>query len=230
VVPSRVATSMGFPDSATVTVDIKDQQTVTVTLPLFVPHRGWYHAPRVTISTIYPLGLLRAWAHLDMDINVLAYPKPIPSSLPMTKVVSAQDTDDEPRTENAVLADIADDISHLRAYQQGDSLRQIAWKTYAKGQGLASKAYESVTVSEQQQWLDWYDFSGLNKEERLSRLCDCALQAEDKALLYGVKLPDQTIPLGSGQQHNHKILRALAVYECTPPDLSLKNKQKGSGE
>ncbi|ODS23726.1 hypothetical protein AB835_07460 [Candidatus Endobugula sertula] len=80
---------------------------------------------------------------------------------------------------------------------------------------MITKAYESVTTAKCQQWLDWHDFAGISTEGRLSRLCDCVLQSEAKELVYGLILPHKTISLGSGSDHQDKVLRELALYEKT---------------
>ncbi|ODS23727.1 hypothetical protein AB835_07465 [Candidatus Endobugula sertula] len=118
--------TLGFPGEPVVTVDIKSQHTETVVLPLTVSRRGWHHAERLVVSTIYPLGFIRAWAHLDMDANLLAYPQPIAADLPIAKVIAVTPNDHKESTDRLAVSDGVDDISHLRPYQQGDSPRYIS--------------------------------------------------------------------------------------------------------
>ena len=209
---------IGWNMSSLVMVDAIDSSSQLVTLWLPAPTRGCYRAERLTIMTRYPLGLIRAWATLDMDITLWVYPKPISSDLPQTHWI---DSDAHNHSHHEIQRTIAlnDDVSHLREYQAGDALSHIAWKTYAKGQGLATKVYENVQQRERQQWLCWDDFLGLPAEERLSRLCDCVLQAERKKILYGLVLPDQTIPLGMGSDHRYKALTALAIWGYSGDDV-----------
>jgi uncharacterized protein (DUF58 family) len=207
---------LGWNPLATVSVDIAAQQSTEVTLLLETPQRGWYRADRLTMASVYPLGLIRTWARLDMDVEFLVYPQPIVTPLPEASVVVVDNVDDanvDIEAEHLSSLALADDISHLREYQAGDSVKHIAWKSYAKGQGLATKVYESVAQAERQQWLSWDDFSGIDTEGRLSRLCHCVLQAEREQLNYGLQLPNKIIALGKGHQHQQRMLRELALFD-----------------
>lgn len=217
--------TLSFPDAPAVQINILPGQPQTVVLPLVVGKRGWYRAPRLNLSTVYPLGIMRAWSYLDMDARALVYPQQIAASMPVVKPTTVDS--DSAAEKIQVAADVADDISHLRDYQQGDSIRHIAWKTYAKGQGLATKAYESVTSAEQQQWLDWDDFSGFGTEARLSRLCYCAMNAEDHQQAYGLRLPTETIPVAKGEEHKRQVLKALALYG-QPVNADASNRKAGN--
>jgi len=53
-----------------------------VTLPLRVERRGLQRLPRLTIHTSWPLGLLRAWAFVETDQQLLVYPRPGPPAPP----------------------------------------------------------------------------------------------------------------------------------------------------
>ncbi|MFT5419952.1 MAG: hypothetical protein ACI9D5_000693 [Candidatus Endobugula sp.] len=205
--------TLGWSPLATVSVDIAAQQSTAVTLLLEAPQRGWYRADRLTIASVYPLGLIRTWARLDMDVEFLVYPQPIVTPLPAASLVRVENADNETLVEPLSSLALADDVSHLREYQAGDPVKHIAWKSYAKGQGLATKVYESVAQAERQQWLSWDDFSGIDTEGRLSRLCYCVLQAEREQLVYGLRLPNKTIALGNGHQHQQMILRELALFD-----------------
>lgn len=206
---------LSFPNAPAIYINVVAGQTQTVVLQLPVGQRGWYLAPRLTLSTVYPLGIMRAWSYLDMDIQVLVYPQPITADMPSIK--SAAVNDDNKAQQVLVSTNIAEDISHLRDYQYGDSPRHIAWKTYAKGQGLNTKAYENVIAAEQQQWLDWNDFTGIATEGRLSRLCHCVLTADQQQQAYGLRLPGSTTPIGSGANHRQEALAALALYGKPKP-------------
>jgi uncharacterized protein (DUF58 family) len=197
-----------------VVIDVQKNTSQIVPLWISPNHRGWYSAKRLRVFSTYPLGLLRAWSDLDMDVRLLVYPTPIESVLPDMHL-SANDATDE--LDDAVTVtmhthDAKEDVSHLREYRVGDSLKKIAWKSYAKGQGLATKEYEDQQIAKSEQWLLWDDFPGLGAEARLSRLCDCVLQAEEKNMLYGLKLPNYESLLGSGMTHKKLLLRALALF------------------
>lgn len=210
--------SIGWDGELATMVTINTNETQTITLPFSPTHRGWYRPERLRILSTYPLGLLTAWSKVDMDVEVLVYPKPITGELPdpHLRETSSQDEDD-PAAVNKSTSQ-KEDVSHLREYRMGDSLKHIAWKTYAKGQGLATKEYDTEQTAKREQWLSWDDFAGLPNEVRLSRLCDCVLQAEKYDMIYGLQLPsmspteNDSSSLGSGTAHQKKLLRALALF------------------
>ena len=201
-----------FPHSNQLSSDVLPGQAHT--LNFFIPMsktRGWCRLSRLTLSTSYPLGLIKAWSHIDMDTTILVYPKPIATALPDVKETLLKK--DSAHDQQISLSTMAEDISHLRAYQAGDSPRQIAWKAYAKTQKLVTKAYESQVAVKHDYWLCWDDFSGVKTEERLSRLCDCVLQLEAQQYIYGLELPNKKILPNTGIKHQHAVLRALALYD-----------------
>ncbi|MFT6103449.1 MAG: hypothetical protein ACJA2B_001902 [Candidatus Endobugula sp.] len=207
-----------------VVINVQKNVSQVVTLLMSPHYRGWYSAKRLRVFSTYPLGLLRAWSDLDMDVLLLVYPAPIESTLPDMHL-PVNDATEEPDSAITITMntfDTKEDISHLREYRMGDSPKQIAWKNYAKGQGLATKEYEDQKTAENEQWLLWDDFSGLGTETRLSRLCDCVLQAEENDMVYGLKLPNHELPLDSGIAHKEQLLRALALFNDGEPRVGGK--------
>jgi len=198
-----------------VVITLQKNTSQTVTLLMSPDHRGCYSAKRLRAFSTYPLGLLRAWSDLDMDFQFLVYPVPIDTIFPVMYLSSNDTPEKIAGTATVVMnaQDAQEDISHLREYRAGDSLKQIAWKSYAKGQGFSTKEYEDPQIAKVVQWLSWNDFSGRGTETRLSRLCDCVMQAEENNMTYGLKLPGNTIPLDSGSAHKKLLLRALAMFK-----------------
>ncbi len=66
-------------------------------------------------------------------------------------------------------------------------------------------------------WLDWDMFYGFGVEERLSRLCYCVLKLGKKASPFGLKMPGVEIAPGTGAEHRHTLLRALALFDSVNP-------------
>jgi uncharacterized protein (DUF58 family) len=211
--------SIGWGDELAAMVSIEANEIQTISLALTPTHRGYYKPERLRILSVYPLGLLKAWSSVDMDVDVLVYPKPITGELPEPRLreTSSQNKDDSTVMKKSTSQ--KEDISHLREYRTGDSPKHIAWKTYAKGQGLATKEYDAEQTVKREQWFAWDDFSGLPSEVRLSRLCDCVLQAEKREMTYGLQLPsmnsteDAANSLGSGTEHQQQLLRTLALFD-----------------
>lgn len=196
-----------WPDSSDALVNLTDQESARVVLHMPVGERGWYKPGRLLLESTYPLGLLRCWTWLDLDLHALVYPRPLPTpELPGT---ASQDDDGA-----ALLLPGSDDFYALREYRQGDPMRQIHWKGLAKGQGLHSK--EHTAYAQRSAWLDWEQFAGLPTEQRLSHLCFWALDFHKKQEEFGLQLPALVIAPGTGDKHLDAVLRALALYGKEP--------------
>lgn len=179
-----------------------DQMRVKVFVP--ATQRGWFNPGRLCVETTFPFGIIRCWTWLDMDVRILVYPQPVAAGAPPASQVSSGDG--EMQTEHG-----AEDFYGLKEYQPGESLRQIAWKQYARGGELYSKEY--ATYQDQHLWLDWEALSGLGREERLSRLCFWVLDISKTQLEYGLRLPGCEIAPATGLPHKLNVLKALALFE-----------------
>ena len=192
-----------WPGSAESVINLVEEDFAQVRLHAPVGTRGWHHPGRLSISSTYPLGLLRCWSSIDLDLKALVYPEPVAfEDLPGL----ATDTPDGASV--PVLG--SDDFYGFRDYRRGDSLRQVHWKGLAKGQGLQSKQYGAY--ADRSVWLDWAMFPGLGVEQRLSHLCYWALQFESKNEEYGLRLPGVSIEPGVGEKHRDRVLKELALY------------------
>ncbi len=172
---------------------------------LFVPstRRGWLHPGRLLVETYYPLGLIRVWTWLDLDLKALVYPAPAVAGSPA--LMGAQQGEGHQPQEAGT-----EDFAGLRDYQPGHSLRHVAWKHYARGQGLYLKDFADYLAPSR--WVDWDCLPGLPTEERLSRLCYWVMTLAKTHDEYGLRLPGVEITPASGLEHKHQCLRALALF------------------
>lgn len=179
---------------------------IEVTLYLRSQQRGRFHPPRLKMSTIYPLGLLRAWTWLDLDLTAIIYPKPIASDvLP----VGYGDKDEAEYSQKRRAG--IDDFEGLKTFTPGDPLAHVSWKHLARGQGLLVKTYsEPISGSNA---LDYQAFVGMDKENRLSRLAWWVVQLSQQQQPFALKLPQKTIAIAVGNQHRDTCLTALALFE-----------------
>ena len=65
-------------------------------------------------------------------------------------------------------------------------------------------------------WLDWDTLADLDAETRLSVLTRWVLDAERDGMLYGLRLPENSIAPANGESHQQSCLRALAVFGLEP--------------
>lgn len=174
-----------------------------VTVPLPARQRGWFRPSRLRLSTVYPLGLLRAWTWLDLDLVTLVYPHPEASEV----LPAGPGHDGEGETQRSRGHD---DFDGLKTFTPGDPLAHVSWKHLARGQGLLTKTYASEEVGSDM--LDWNALQGQPIETRLSRLTWWVLQLAQHNRAYGLRLPGTEIAVDRGPQQREDCLRALALF------------------
>lgn len=200
----HVGIYLKWPGSNASTINLVDVSQLRVQLHAPVGKaRGWYSPGRLRIESAYPLGLLRCWSWVDMDLKALVYPRPVPSAdLPG---LAAEHPDGA-----SVPIEGSDDFYGFRDYREGDSLRQIYWKGLARGQSVQVKQY--AAYADRSVWLDWDMFAGIGTEQRLSHLCYWALEFDKAGDEYGLRLPAVSIAPDCGERHKEQVLRALALH------------------
>lgn len=193
--------SLGDEDS--VLIDIKSGQPEILRLDLPAVRRGWLKLPRITLKSYFPLGLIRAWAYIELDHRALVFPRPMESDHPPIGPGSM--------SEGAQLAQArGDEFQGFQTYQPGSPLSQIAWKQFARGAGLHLKDYRAL--QSQQMWLDWQYLHVQDTELGLSQLCYWVSFFSENNIEFGLRLPGVTIPMGGGDVHRLEALSALALF------------------
>lgn len=200
----RDGLKLSFKEGDVTTVSMQGKEKVTAHISILAPKRGHYNPGRLQVESVYPLGLLRVWTKIDLDILCLVYPRPIFNAY--------EHLNSSGRGEGALqLDDGSEDFVGLKDYQPGDSLKRIAWKQYAREQGLYVKHY--ADYQDERIWLDWDALPGLDRESRLSALTGKLLKLAVTEQHYGLKLPGVNIPPNNGEAHKHQILKELALFE-----------------
>lgn len=190
--------------SLPVTLDLISTHEQQLKLVAHSRTRGWLIPRRLLVETFFPLGVMRAWSWVQLDMQALIYPAPLKGDEPPLAHYGAEEGD--------ILArDNPEDFYGLAPYQPGMPLARIAWKQYSRGAGLHLKDY--VGYQSQDVWLDWHALTGLDTETRLSQLCYWVLELSKTSTQYGLRLPHELIELGSGEPHTALVLRALALYK-----------------
>lgn len=187
--------------------DLGPDAEAVFTLTLPAPRRGMLQPGRVVVSTVYPLGLFRAWSNLALPLSCIVYPAPEKGAV----VLSRPDPLPE-QTGGIDTHGVGDDeFEGLRKFQQGDPLRRVAWKAVAKSGILVSKEFSAAHAAAHI-WLDWDQVGLADEEAKLARLCRWVLEAEERGLAYGLRLPEQIVAPGWGEAHRHACLSALALW------------------
>lgn len=188
--------------------DIAADSSRSVTLNTPTKERGWCNAPRIRLQTRFPLGLLRAWSYWQPAMQVLVYPQPEENGPPLP-MHAGEKSDGHGQAGH-------DDFAGIRAYQAGDSIRQLAWRQIARidGGALVTKQFEGGARGELA-----IDFDRLpramNTELKLSRMTCWVLAAEMRGLPYAFHLGNTHFTPAVGPAHQAACLSALALFERT---------------
>ncbi len=198
----------GLPDLPQA-VDVAADTTRSIQLGTTARERGWLAAPRVRLTTRFPLGLLRAWSYWQPDANALVFPRPEQNAPPLP-MDGAEKEDGQGRAGH-------EDFAGVRAYQPGDSVKHLAWRQIARidvalGGALVTKHFEGGAASELT--LDYSKLPrALDVEIKLSRMTSWVLDAEARGMPYAFRLGDLAFAAAIGPAHQDACLRALALYE-----------------
>ena len=198
-------------------VDLEADSQRELRLFLPVSTRGWHRPGRLRIESTYPLGLLRCWTWVDLDLRALVYPQPLASAEPEGVGGDVQD--------GRWLAGKGDDeFAGIRDYRAGDSPRRVYWRGLARGQALQTKEY--ATAVSEARWLDWAQFAGLDPERRLSALSYWVLDYTRRELEFGMRLPTLELAPAAGDRQRDAALRALALYGINEVDESARPEDR----
>lgn len=199
---SREGIQLGWPGAIKQWAQLHDTEADTVYLYVPAARRGLFDPGRLLIETYFPLGLLRAWTWVDLAATAVVYPRPIFGPPP------------EPshghRDDGALIDPVgSDDFTDIRAYANGDPVRHILWRSYARAGQLTVKQYASYV--EPRLWLSLDGVSG-DLEVRLARLTGLAIDAWRGGREFGLRLGDAEVAPNVGDTHLERVLRELALY------------------
>jgi uncharacterized protein (DUF58 family) len=165
--------------------------------------RGRLAVPPIRIASDFPFGLFTAWTWLHTDAALLVYPA-ARGALPPPIAASDRETGAH------ALTGGDDEWSGLRPFRDGDSPRQVAWKSYARGLPLVVKEYTGRSA--RALVFDFAAMAGLGTEQRLEQLARWVVDAEARGQRYALRLPAASIDESRGAAHRHRCLEALALH------------------
>ncbi|MFK5894676.1 MAG: DUF58 domain-containing protein [Pseudomonadota bacterium] len=186
------------------TVDVLDQQEA-IMLPIKSSIRGYIKIPPITVSSTFPFGLFYAWSTIKLSNQSLVYPQPLKTDSNIQ--LNQLNENSSGFNQNKGM----EDFSGLDKFINGQSLKQVHWKAYAKQQGLYIKTFSGGEKSNKF-WFDIELFESFTSlEQRLGYLTYFIIQADKNGDSYGLKMYQQTININSGNAHKHCCLKALAL-------------------
>ena len=183
--------------------DFKGENNTQIQVSLYADKRGIIKPGKLLIESVFPLGIIRCWTWLNLQASAIAFPEPLKVKFPTQRSGVNE-------SEQGEQVSGSDDFSGLKEYRAGDPIKHIAWKHYAREQGLYSKEYTST--KNQDSWLDWNDFLHLQPEARLSALCYWCVQFDRLQITYGLRLPGKEILPALNDSHRLNVLSTLALF------------------
>ena len=184
-------------------IDVGINEWKTAALPIPTTRRGWQAPPTLVVSSVFPLGLFRAWAYVELDSQCLVYPRP-------AEVGSGLDYRSSASEETTVALDQGEDFSGHRTYQFGDNMHHVDWKVVARGQGWHTKRFDAEGGD--QRWLRLSLASGSDTEQRLAGLTRAVIEQDRISAVYGLDLGETQISPGTGPAQRAECLKALALF------------------
>ena len=181
--------------------------TARADVSLSLTRRGRLTVDRIKLSTAFPFGLFRAWTYVHWRASVLAWPVPRGRREAPPQTSSGGSA-------TAVHRAGDEEWAGLREFRSGDSPRQVAWRAYARGRGLLVKTYQSPAAH--QRMFDLATVPG-ELEPRLEQLSAWIVAAHARGERYGLKLGEQSVLPGSGNEHRARCLNGLALHGTGQP-------------
>ncbi len=142
---------------------------------------------------------------IEFSEYALAYPRPIEGERPASG--ASDQIDGGLRIDQATR----DNKIGARPYQDGDDSRSIDWRVTARFQSLHSIEFERP--KQQTRRLCWSDYSHLEFEEALGRLCFWVIELSRLELDFSLELPKDELATGHGYHHSQAALTLLATSE-----------------
>lgn len=163
----------------------------------FIPEqRGRWQLPIIKLYSVYPLGLVRAWHYLYVQHDTWIAPKALSHQYESdySLLKSAQDWDE---------------FHELREFKLGDRLQAVSWKHAAQGQGLQVKVFEQQQTPPELS-IDYTQLGVAEHEQKLALMMGLIEQCEFDQRAYSLKLPQQQLGFGVGEQQLRQAKKLLA--------------------
>lgn len=200
---NRNLLTFSFADHAETTLDLAAERD-KVTVAYRPMKRGLINPGRLTLKSYFPLGLLRCWTHLDLNIELLVYPEPIEAHVPLIELKHNDERPNEPDDE-------LNDFSGIKEHVLGESIARISWKHVARNnQKLVSKQFNDGEV--EPMWISINQIRDKEVEHKLSKLAHAVNYYARQHVLFGLELGHERIEPGTNEEHRQACLKALALW------------------
>lgn len=187
---------------------LKDEQIIR--LPVMTNKRGQLELPRLRISSVYPLGIMRAWSYVYFARSAWVYPKPLAFDWQAQYMTAS--VDDLPvGAHYSQHTQGQDDFERLDNYIEGESLARVSWAHVARGQGMLTKHFADPIGVEQV--LDYADMPAAHHEQKLAQLAHGAITLGKLGVPFQMQLSNEAhsvATIGQGESFVQASLLRLA--------------------
>ncbi len=196
---------IGIAEHQVVVPEIVAGGSVVVDIALTMQRRGLQPAPRIHVSSCFPVNFFVRSFDYDPDRTLLVYPHPLTTPLPVD-----QDGRGLAREEQITMPGGDGDLRSIEDYRTGDSPRAIHWKLSARHDVLKTKLLNrQATVT---RVIDPEQFDG-PLEERLGRCTYLVNRCFQQQCAVGLVTGAKRIAPALGRSHQLRLLKELALYE-----------------
>lgn len=193
-------------------------EDASVLVPIPTSKRGLLTPGRLKVESRFPLGLMRTWTWVDLDIC-----HPVFAAHQEGKLPPFAHSADGSEEEQGLLVAGIDEYQGLRSYIPGESLKQVAWKQLAQGRGMLSKDFARPQGAPR--WLSLSELKDGELEQKASLLSYWIDELSARQQVFGLQLPGLELPPGSGESHRLACQTVLATFDApyrsdpTPPNV-----------
>jgi uncharacterized protein (DUF58 family) len=216
IVPNkRLDLSFSFDDHQATHLpkSVKGEQTVYVFCSY--ENRGVYLPGRLKVWSEYSFGLFITWTRIDFNHRCSVYPEATTLSNNQNSFTDSSKNNVLFETSLLEYKPGTDDFFELKSHVIGEPLSRIAWKQFARGQGLLTKHYQNQEGSIR--WLKLADMPNHGLEKQLQYLCFLVNDFSNTGQTFGLDLgTDKTQP-NQGEHHFKQCLMALATFNGPQP-------------
>ncbi len=172
---------------------------------LIFPKRGKYILEEIIISSFFPFYFFKRSTTIPINFEIIVLPHPLKCDLSFLTL------EGKTLKESSISRGKSYDgeVTGVRTYVQGDTLKYVHWKATAKTSSLKTKEFSPPQGSPI--IISLNDFHG-NIEEKISKTVYALIEFSKMGNPIGLKLGKDFYPPDTGQPHLRRMLYALAIY------------------
>lgn len=172
------------------------------------PKRGILSLDDLELFSAYPFNFFIRYAPFESHPNATVFPHPLRCNPDSVFLEEKQ----EEEASNSAKQSIETDMMGVRSYVEGDTMRQIHWKSSARTHSLKTRLYESEALAKGQ-IIDLDRLLAGEVEPALSMACYILMESMKTGSPIGLKHGETFFPPDSSRWSKRELLMLLARYD-----------------